>query len=627
MSNALVCTSGFNVHDSLRQHSVNPSRFVGRRKISLPLKIGFHVSGLGIVLLVFSASLLFSGCTSMGNVQGTATADDVVPATRQIDEIEIPDVNDIGGADATARVRVQSCMIPDPAIDRATNERGISFAPIAHEIHAGLFGIVDDDGASSLVPELVESYVVSDDNMVYDLTLRKDLKFSDGSALTAFDVKWSWERTLRKAQAGGRATTVLGDVVGADEVLTRRHSELSGVDVIDERRLQVRLTRPQPIFPMMIADPVASVLKERNVAEWPVEWTNDSETPVRKIEFEPVELPVGAGPFKLEKFVSHVWEGECTIVRNDHYWGDPAKISKIEYLTGSYAPTSESARVDTGNLLFAQGRIDVRLVLSDELDEILEGARSDSHVFVNSAGPPSITYLVFNPAVQPFDDPDFRRALVATSDVSAAFNEDGETTPVAIRIMPASLVWRDSEISRIPYNLVAAMGHLEASSWMNPPPMVYRSNQFGYFHDSLGRLFEQWGDVLDVSVFRGMDDGTVPLNLQAMKLVYRSPAFPDAYAVLSPIPDEFGTKNQAPEFVELRGLIEDAISESDAAERATKYDLVEDYVLQQALVLPIRTTEGNRPLIVQPWVHNFQIPRYSGSVFHRMEFDETAPQR
>ena len=49
------------------------------------------------------------------------------------------------------------------------------------------------------MPELVESYVVSNDHMVYEFTLCKNPKFSDGSALTAFDVKWSWERTLRKA--------------------------------------------------------------------------------------------------------------------------------------------------------------------------------------------------------------------------------------------------------------------------------------------------------------------------------------------------------------------------------------------------------------------------------------------
>ena len=599
-----------------------------RQAKELPtFEIDFCVWRLAGVLLAFSTVLLSSGCASTDNVKDAPADDGVASAIRQIDEIEVSDVYDIGGADATARVRVQSCMIPDPAIDRATNERGISFAPIAHEIHAGLFGIVDDDGASSLAPELVESYVVSDDHMVYEFTLRKNLKFSDGSALTAFDVKWSWERALRKAQAGGRATTVLGDVVGAEGLLSRRQSELDGVEVIDERRLRVRLTRPQPIFPMMIADPVASVLKERNVAGWPIEWANDSEAPVRKIEFEPDELPVGAGPFKLEKFISHVWEGECTIVRNDHYWGDQAEISKVEYLIGPYAPTGGSARIDTGNMLFDQGRIDVRLVLSDELDEIVDSTQTDSYRFVNSPAPLLINYLAFNPGVPPFDDVDFRRALVAASDVGVAFNEDGETTPVASRIMPASLVKRDSEISRIPHNRAAATDYMEASSSTNPPPMVYRSNQLGYFYDSLGRLFEQWGEVLDVSVFRGMDDGTIPLNLQAMKLIFRSPTFPDPYAVLSPIPDEFGTRNQAPEFVELRGLIEDAISASDAAERVRKYDLVEKYVLQQALVLPIRSIEGNYPLIVQTWVHNFQIPRYSGSVFHRMSFDETAPKR
>ena len=36
----------------------------------------------------------------------------------------------------------------------------------------------------------------------YEFVLRNDLKFSDGSALTSGDFKWSWERALKKSIGG-----------------------------------------------------------------------------------------------------------------------------------------------------------------------------------------------------------------------------------------------------------------------------------------------------------------------------------------------------------------------------------------------------------------------------------------
>ena len=50
---------------------------------------------------------------------------------------------------------------------------------------------------------------------------------------------------------------------------------------------------------------------------------------------------------------------------------------------------------------------------------------------------------------------------MVASDVGAAFNVDGETTPVASRIMSASVVGRASKISRIAYNRAKAIDRLE----------------------------------------------------------------------------------------------------------------------------------------------------------------------
>src|SRR5439155_11835059 len=45
-------------------------------------------------------------------------------------------------------------------------------------------------------PALAEKWDVSPDASVYTFHLRKDAKFSNGDAVTADDIKYSWNRTL-----------------------------------------------------------------------------------------------------------------------------------------------------------------------------------------------------------------------------------------------------------------------------------------------------------------------------------------------------------------------------------------------------------------------------------------------
>ena len=52
------------------------------------------------------------------------------------------------------------------------------------------------DGSTELEKSLVEDYTVSDDGLTYDFTLRSGVTFSDGTPLTANDVKYTFTRML-----------------------------------------------------------------------------------------------------------------------------------------------------------------------------------------------------------------------------------------------------------------------------------------------------------------------------------------------------------------------------------------------------------------------------------------------
>ncbi|HML49780.1 MAG TPA: ABC transporter substrate-binding protein, partial [Clostridia bacterium] len=77
----------------------------------------------------------------------------------------------------------------DPALNSASS--GGNILKLAQ---AGLMGYQGVDGVGTLMPELAESYTVSEDATTYVFTLREGLKWSDGSDFFASDVVKSWNR-------------------------------------------------------------------------------------------------------------------------------------------------------------------------------------------------------------------------------------------------------------------------------------------------------------------------------------------------------------------------------------------------------------------------------------------------
>lgn len=535
------------------------------------------------------------------------------------------------------------CPIPDPAIDDAYQLVALNATSLVTEIHAGLTSIVDDPAALFEL-ELADTYDVDKDGLNYEFVLRNDLKFSDGGPLTSSDVKWSWERGLTKSASGGRGREVFGLIEGADAVISGESEELTGVEVIDDRTLSVRLTHPRADFPALLADPVASVLRRDNVLEWSMEWDNFGAVEGNG-GFTADNMPVGAGPFKLVQLWDGLDGGRCAIERNPYYWGQPAYLDGVWYrpeVMDRQSMEDGGVMVDSDPMAFVEEATDFEPVwlhsvedegedggialLTDPIE--VDGAREGEAVFA-----PTFVFMVLNAAAPPFDDIHFRRAAAAFAQLATY----GGVTDDEARLITEELTSFKPTAEFIRYDAEMAQSQLAASKYANEKDawdavVVYSGASF--FTSIEEPSFRSWAQELNITLeddHSGVEtldefDGVFN-NEYHLRIFDVSPMYPDPATVLSVLAAPFGKLNRAPEFDELDAMLRDAATERDAVKRHEKYLQIEDYVAENALVIPIRVIRPAPSYRVHSWVHGFDPPKFAGSIFHKVWLDETGPKR
>ena len=294
-----------------------------------------------------------------------------------------------------------------------------------------------DGSGLKLVPHLAASWTVSDDHLDYRFTLRDGLTFSDGTPVAVGDFKYGLERALiNPASPFG---SFLDDVEGAHDVIAGKAAHCSGIRVVDDRHLEIRLTRPYAAFLYVLAMPFATPQRADHDAA---------------VGDQIRARPLGTGPFRL---VSWQQGQKLVLERNPYYW-DP----EVPYLDRLIL--LENIPQDTAFLKFQQGEVDTcdRLPSPDYV-WIQSQAAWKPYVFdstaMNSYGER------MNVTVKPFDDVRVRRAMNYAVDKEHLIKLLNGGASISHGVLPPAMFGRDDSIPPYPHDPARARALLAEAGY------------------------------------------------------------------------------------------------------------------------------------------------------------------
>ncbi|MXN66360.1 ABC transporter substrate-binding protein [Stappia sp. GBMRC 2046] len=254
-------------------------------------------------------------------------------------------------------------------------------------------GLMDyQPGTTELRPEIAESYEISEDGTVFTFKLRDGVKFHNGRALTAEDVKYSIERTVNpETQSPGAG--FFGSIKGFEEASSGDADGLSGITVVDPHTIRFELSRPDATFLHVLALNFAHVVPKEEVEKYGADFGKH---------------PVGSGAFKLSEWTL----GQRLVFeRFEDYWnaGVP-KLDQIVFEVGQ-EPVVALLRLQNGEVDVPGDGIPPAKFIEVKNDPEFKD-------LIIQGGQLHTGYVTMNVTIAPFDKVEVRQA------VNMAINKD-----------------------------------------------------------------------------------------------------------------------------------------------------------------------------------------------------------
>ena len=453
-------------------------------------------------------------------------------------------------------------------------------------------GLVSLDTDLNLIPDLAEAIpdpTFNDDGTVtYRFVLRRDALFHNQRRVTAEDVKWSIERHASPDTFSPTAPDYLGDIVGARAYIRGRADEITGIQVVDERTIDIVVDAPKPYFLFKLTYPAAFVVDRNQVESDPLNWTRN---------------PNGTGPFRLQE-----WQlGEqLVLAAYDRYHLGPSTLDTVRI------------RFAGGGLTqYENDEVDIAGVGVNDIERVRDPSSTLNAEFVTRTEL-SVSYLGFNVNQPPFDDPLVRQAFAMAIDKQtiAEVVLQGIAT-VAEGITPPGLAAFDPDFRGLPFDPERALELLQQSRYADSPILDSIRLTIPGAGATPGSVIEaireMWRDNLGLAVeiqqielanfYSELDRGLYQLFNIGWILDY-----PDAENIVDLLFHSRSLQNNtAYNSPELDAIVEEARVEQDPQRRLELYRRAERLIVEEVPWVPLFFGGSNE--VVKPYVLGYLPPR------------------
>ena len=272
----------------------------------------------------------------------------------------------VGGLGVGAALASSDVLVIDLVNEPATLDPHKQWNPDSYYVYRNIYdNLVTRNTAGEIVPQIATSWKVIDDTTV-EFKIRTDVKFHDGTPLTAEDVVFSIKRITDpefKSPQLGQFNSIVDAIATAPDTVV------------------VKTGKPYP--PLL-----AQLVKLSIVSKAYTERVGDEELNLK---------PMGSGPFKFVEWQKGV---KVVLEANNEYWRGKPPFARAEFRAVKDAAT-RIADLRTG-------KADLVVALNSDNAAEIEGS---SKLKVLSAPTERVAYLMMNTQFGPLTDVKLRRAV------------------------------------------------------------------------------------------------------------------------------------------------------------------------------------------------------------------------
>lgn len=424
--------------------------------------------------------------------------------------------------------------------------------------HERLVNIDPDTG--KVIPALATEWTVSEDGCVYDFTIAEGATFTDGTPLTAEDVKYTYD----KAKESSFAAQKVADVISTE--------------VIDSTHLRVTLKKANQDWLTLMAHGGMSIMSKA------------------ACEKDPTNGPrLGSGMFSLEEWVpgSH-----CSFVRYDGYRDGAAPTRRIVMKLYKEASTRLIA--------LQTGEIDVCI---DPSTTDLERIKSDAKLDLIQTPNVVMLYMPMQMEKKGLDNVHVRKALAYAMDkesiVYAAY--DGLAS-VHNNYINRGQFGLNPNIHVYEYDLAKAKEELALSGY-KPGELTFHIMVDKEFKKTAALIFQNACAQIGINIIlEEMETAALKGKLNDAALDYELALyqFTDDLGTDYTLRNQHGSTVQADGTLKKNGsnrcnmkdatfnaMLDEALVETDSAKREQDYYAIENYLDEICPIVPICTSYIN----------------------------------